>query len=201
MKLSEIKLNELDIREAGIWPWPAKAGLLILVFSVLVGAGWYLDWQERQEELEQVKGEEQELRSRFESRQRRAAALDDYREQLDEMEDSFGALLRQLPSRVEVAGLLVDISQTGLSAGLEFELFRPQATQEREFYAEMPIAIEVRGTYQELGEFVSGVANLPRIVTLHGFDIERADDDGELRMEATARTYWYLADEEEEADQ
>lgn len=196
MKLSEMNLNELDLSEIGIWPWPAKIVVLILVFALLVGAGWYFDWQHRHASLEQVEAEETELRQRFEVRQRRAAALDDYKQQLEEMEESFGAMLRQLPSRVEVAGLLVDISQTGLASGLEFELFRPQQTREREFYAEMPIEIEVRGTYHQFGRFVSGVANLPRIVTLHDVEIDDADDDGALAMRATARTYWYLDEEE-----
>lgn len=196
MKLSEINLNELDLNEIGVWPWPAKIVVLVLVFALLVGAGWYFDWQHRHATLEQVEAEESELRHRFEIRQERAAALDDYRQQLEEMEESFGTMLRQLPSRVEVAGLLVDISQTGLASGLEFELFRPQQTREREFYAEMPIEIEVRGTYHQFGRFVSGVANLPRIVTLHDVEIDDADDDGQLAMRATARTYWYLDEEE-----
>lgn len=192
MNLSEINLSELDINEIGIWPWPAKAAVIIVVFGLVVAAGWYFDWQNLQEDLEEVQAQEQQLRSEFEIKQRRAAALDDYKEQLAEMEESFGAMLRQLPSRVEVAGLLVDISQTGLSAGLEFELFRPQQTQEQEFYAEMPIEIEVRGGYHQFGRFVSGVANLPRIVTLHDVSISQTDNDGELAMQATARTYWYL---------
>ena len=197
MKLSEISLNELDFNEIGTWPWPAKAVVLIIVLAAVVAAGWYFDWQDQQQSLEQVRGEEDQLRSQFEIRQRRAAALDDYKAQLEEMEDSFGAMLRQLPSRVEVAGLLVDISQTGLASGLEFELFRPQSTQEREFYAEMPIEIEVRGQYHEFGRFVSGVANLPRIVTLHDVTItDGGGDDGELTMQATARTYWYLEEGE-----
>lgn len=193
MKLSGINLNELDFNEIGGWPWPAKAVVLVIVLAAVVAAGWYFDWQDQQERLERVQGEEDQLRSQFEIRQRRAAALDDYKAQLEEMEDSFGAMLRQLPSRVEVAGLLVDISQTGLASGLEFELFRPQSTREREFYAEMPIDIEVRGHYHEFGRFVSGVANLPRIVTLHDVTItDGGGDNGELTMRATARTYWYL---------
>lgn len=193
MKLPEMNLNELDINEIGNWPWPAKAIVLAILLAAVVAAGWYFDWQDQQEELERVQNEEEQLRTTFEIRQRRAAALDDYKEQLEEMEDTFGALLRQLPSRVEVAGLLVDISQTGLASGLEFELFRPQSSSEREFYAEMPIQIEVRGTYHEFGRFVSGIANLPRIVTLHDVTIRDAGgDDGELTMTATARTYWYL---------
>ncbi|SEO89880.1 type 4a pilus biogenesis protein PilO [Aquisalimonas asiatica] len=197
MRLSEINLNELDLNEIGIWPWPAKAVVLILVFALLVGAGWYFDWQDRQDALERAEAEETDLRHRFEVRQERAAALDDYKQQLEEMEESFGAMLRQLPSRVEVAGLLVDISQTGLASGLEFELFRPQETREREFYAEMPIEIEVRGSYHQFGRFVSGVANLPRIVTLHDVEIDDAGgDNGELAMRATARTYWYLDEED-----
>jgi type IV pilus assembly protein PilO len=137
MNLSEINLSELDINEIGIWPWPAKAVVVTVVFALVVAAGWYFDWQELQEELEDVQAQEQQLRSEFEIKQRRAAALDDYKQQLAEMEESFGAMLRQLPSRVEVAGLLVDISQTGLSAGLEFELFRPQQHQEQECHEQV----------------------------------------------------------------
>lgn len=192
-----MNLNELDITEIGIWPWPFKAVVIILAFVLVVGAGYWFDWTNKTEEIDRLRSQHQELRSEFEVKQRRAAALDDYREQLEEMRESFGNLLRQLPSRVEVAGLLVDISQTGLSAGLEFDLFRPQGTQEQEFYAQMPINIEVRGDYHEFGRFVSGVANLPRIVTLHDVQIQSGNGDGddELTMAATARTYWYLGDD------
>ncbi|WP_290650059.1 type 4a pilus biogenesis protein PilO [Aquisalimonas sp.] len=195
MNLSEINLNELDLKEIGTWPWAAKAVVIAVAFALIVGAGWHFDWKDQQANLERVQGKEDELRSQFEHRQLRAAALDDYKAQLEQMEESFGAMLRQLPSRVEVAGLLVDISQTGLAAGLEFKLFRPRRTSEREFYAEMPIDIEVRGDYHQFGRFVSGVANLPRIVTLHDVQIADARDNGKLSMRATARTYWYLDEE------
>jgi len=193
------QFRNLDMNNPGGWPMPVKAIALVLVFALTMGASWYFDWSKQLQRLEQAEAEERQLREEFELKQRRAASLEAYEAQLEEMQESFGAMLRQLPSRAEVSRLLVDVSQTGLGSGLEFELFRPQDPVRREFYAELPVNIRVNGGYREFAAFVSGVANLPRIVTLHDIAISRAGEDGDddLVMELTARTYWYLQDEEE----
>jgi type IV pilus assembly protein PilO len=191
MKLQE--LNELDFSNIGDWPAAVKA-VLILILSAVVGTAWYfLDIEDQYKQLDRVAAVEKDLRADFEAKQAKAANLEAYRIQLAEMEESFGAMLRQLPNRTEVADLLVDVSQTGLAAGLEFELFQPQAEVPKDFYAELPIKIRVIGNYHEFGEFVSGLAALPRIVTIHDVQIQpRANTAGALVMEATARTYRYL---------
>lgn len=194
MNLQE--LNELDLSNVGDWPAIVKL-ILILILCALVGVGWYfLDIEDQYLALEREEKVEQDLRLDFETKQARAANLDAYRTQLAEMQESFGAMLRQLPNRTEVADLLVDVSQTGLAAGLEFELFQPQAEVPKDFYAELPIKIRVVGGYHEFGEFVSGLAALPRIVTIHNVNIKprQAKDGkpGELVLEAIARTYRYL---------
>jgi len=150
--------------------------------------------------LERAQREEQELRATFEDKQRRAANFDAYRAQLDEIERDFGAMLRQLPGRTEVPNLLVDISQTGLSAGLEEQLFQPMGEIQREFYAELPIKIRLSGSYHELGDFVSGIAGLPRIVTLHDIAIVPEDEEvtDELILDVTAKTYRYLDEDSTE---
>ncbi len=187
------ELNELDFSNIGDWPAIVKA-ILIIILCALVGVGWYyLDTEDQYIQLERVEKVEQDLRGEFETKQHKAANLDAYRAQLKEMEESFGAMLRQLPNKTEVADLLVDVSQTGLAAGLEFELFQPQSEIPKDFYAELPIKLRVIGTYHEFGEFVSGLAALPRIVTVHDVSIApRPNSPGELVMEATARTYRYL---------
>lgn len=191
MKMQD--LNELDFSNIGDWPAVVKI-ILILLLCGLVGVGWYFyDIEARYEQLQRVENTEKDLRQDFETKQAKAANLEAYRAQLAEMQESFGAMLRQLPNRTEVADLLVDVSQTGLAAGLEFELFQPQAEVPKDFYAELPIKIRVIGNYHEFGEFVSGLAALPRIVTIHDVQIQpRADSPGLLVMEATARTYRYL---------
>jgi type IV pilus assembly protein PilO len=144
--------------------------------------------------LERVQREEQELRATFEDKQRRAANFDAYRAQLAEIERDFGAMLRQLPGRTEVPNLLVDISQTGLAAGLQEELFQPMGEIQRDFYAELPIRMRLSGSYHELGGFVSGIAALPRIVTLHDIQVRPVNEDvpDELTLDVTAKTYRYL---------
>lgn len=190
-------LNELDLNNPGGWPAPAKAVAVVLILALVVAAGWWFDWRHQADALARVQGEESELRQQFEQKQRRAANLEAYERQLEEMRESFGAMLRQLPSRAEVSRLLVDISQTGLASGLEFELFKPESVVRREFYAELPVTIRVRGQYSEFARFVSGVANLPRIVTLDNVRVAPVGQEqgGELVMNVTARTYWYLDEE------
>ena len=187
------ELNELDFSNIGDWPGLVKA-ILILVLCALVGVGWYFyDIEGRYETLARAENTELELRQDFENKQAKAANLEAYRAQLAEMQESFGAMLRQLPNRTEVADLLVDVSQTGLAAGLEFELFQPQGEVPKDFYAELPIKIRVIGSYHEFGEFVSGLVALPRIVTIHNVQIQnRSNSPGKLVMEALARTYRYL---------
>lgn len=198
MKIQGVELSELDLNNTGSWPPVIKFLAALLVCAAVVAAGWYFSWQDQQQQLVRVEAQEPQLRGEFETKQERAANLGAYEELLEEMQRSLEARLRELPSRVEVPPLLVDISQAGLGAGLEFELFRPGSSVRRDFYAEMPIQIRVRGRFHEFGRFVSDVANLPRIVTLHDVEISRGGDNGELTMSATARTYWYLDDEGED---
>ena len=196
------ELNELDFSNIGEWPVVVKA-ITVLLLCALITVGWYFfDIEDRYLQLERHKQIEKELRQQFEIKKAKTANLDAYKAQLAEMQESFGAMLRQLPDKTEVAGLLVDVSQTGLVAGLEFELFQPQDEIPREFYAELPIKLRVRGRYHEFGSFVSGLVSLPRIVTLHDFSIHRAGDEKGgpgrqlLILEATAKTYRYLDEEE-----
>lgn len=199
------ELNQLDLSNIGEWPAIAK-GLLIVLLCGLLAVGWYyFDVEDQYRALDQAKQTEQDLRKQFEVKQAKAANLDAYRAQLAEMQESFGTMLRQLPNKTEVAGLLVDVSQTGLAAGLEFELFQPQKEIPREFYAELPIRLRVTGLYHQFGEFVSGLASLPRIVTVYDISIKRrgannrkggqALKGGKLVLEATAKTYRYLDEE------
>ena len=160
----------------------------------MIGAGYYFDTKGLLANLDREERKETQLRQKFETEQRKVANLEELKQQLEEMRRSFGAMLRQLPSKTEIPNLIVDISQTGLSAGLEIELFRPEAEVRKGFYAEKPIELRVIGNYHQMGNFVSGVAALPRIVTLHDITMEPMDD-GRLKMEATAKTYRYLDDQ------
>ena len=188
------QLRDVDLETLANSPLPVKLLLAAIVTALVVAAGWWLDWRDQAQQFDRVVAQERDLRATYEVRARRAANLDAYREQLAEMEERFGAMLRQLPSRAEVASLLVDISQEGRAAGLEFELFQPQAQRRQEFYAEMPVLVRVRGNYHQFGRFVSGVAALPRIVTLHDVNVRPAG--GDMTMELTARTYWYLEEDD-----
>ena len=192
MKLQD--LNKLDINDIGDWPAPIKL-LIVLLVAVLVGVAWYyMDTQDQYAALERVRREEKDLRTAFEEKQQKAANYEKYKAQLAEMKQTFGAMLRQLPNKKEVADLLIDVSQTGLAAGLEFQLFQPQNEIPKDFYAELPIKLRVVGDYHEFGEFISGIAALPRIVTMHDIDIKPITGQraGSLVMEATAATYRYL---------
>ncbi len=196
MNLQE--LNELDLSNMGVWPMPIKI-VLTLILAVGVGVGWYyLNTQDQLVALERVEKKEQELRGTFETKQAKAVNLEAYKKQLEEMKQSFGAMLRQLPDKTEVAELLVDVSQTGLASGLEFELFQPSGEVPKEFYAELPIKLKVHGSYHEFGNFISGLAALPRIVTIHDVVIKPVKSkgaDAALVLEATAKTYRYLDEE------
>ncbi len=192
-------LNELDFSNIGIWPTPVKAVAILLLCVALLVGWYYYNTEEQLLSLEKSEKKELQLRAEFEQKQAKAANLEKYKKQLAEMEQSFGTMLRQLPDKTEVADLLVDVSQTGLAAGLEFELFAPKREVPREFYAEMPISIRVHGNYHEFGEFISGLAALPRIVTIHNVQINPKGKiktkDNPLVMNATAKTYRYLDEE------
>ena len=194
MKIPE--LNNLDFRDMGSWPSPIRAVMVAVLSIMLFGLGYWFDFRHQTEQLVAAEQSEKDLKSVFETRAAKAANLEAYEQQLAEMRASFGAMLRQLPNKTEVADLLVDVSQTGLASGLEFNLFQPQAEVPKEFYAELPIDIEVRGSYHEFGAFISSVAALPRIVTVHGIRISREKDQEELEMTLTAKTYRYLEEGE-----
>jgi len=197
MTLDDIR--RLNIREAGNWPLLPKIMILgVLLFLILL-AGAFFDWRDQFEALDKAQEEEIKLRDAYASKKAKAVNLDLYVQQLKEIEQSFGALLKQLPNKSEMDALLTDINQAGLGRGLQFELFRP-ATQERmaDFYAELPISVRITGNYHDMGAFASDVAQLPRIVTLN--DVGIVNDKGTLIMEATAKTFRYL-DEEEVAKQ
>lgn len=197
MKLDE--LRNLDPNNIGSWPIPAKALVIIVVCGLVLGAGYWFHTKNQIAQLEQARALEQEKRQEFERKQKKAANLEPLKEQLEDMKTSFGAMLKQLPNKAEIEALLVDISQTGLASGLEFELFQPLDEVRKDFYAEKPIRIRVTGGYHEFGEFVSGVASLPRIVTQHNISITPKargnQSDTTLIMESTAKTYRYLDNE------
>lgn len=187
-------LNELDFSNLGDWPLAVKL-ILVLIVCALVGVGGYFLHIEKQyEDLERVRRVEQDLKADFELKQAKAANLEAYKKQLAEMRESFGEMLRQLPDKTEVADLLVDVSQTGLAAGLEFELFQPEGEAPKDFYAELPIKIRVTGSYHEFGEFISGLASLPRIVTIHNVQMSPRDEES-LVLDAVVKTYRYLDEE------
>jgi type IV pilus assembly protein PilO len=197
MTLDDIR--RLNIREAGNWPLLPKIVILGILFVLILAAGAFFDWSDQIEALNKSQDEELKLREAYATKKAKAVNLDLYVQQLKEIEQSFGALLKQLPNKSEMDALLTDINQAGLGRGLQFELFRP-ATQERiaDFYAELPISVRITGNYHDMGAFASDVAQLPRIVTLN--DVGIVNDKGTLTMEATAKTFRYL-DEDEVAKQ
>lgn len=195
--MKDINLNDLDLSTIGSWPAAAKAAVVVVLCIAVLGLGYMLDTRAQLEELERSRAKEVQLKQTFEKKQAKAVNLDAYRKQMEEMEQSFGAMLRQLPSKTEVESLLVDISQTGLASGIEFQLFRPAAETHLEFYAEQPINMTVKGSYHEFGAFAGGVAALPRIVTLHNIALSRAGgQDKDLTMTLMAKTYRYLDEDE-----
>lgn len=192
-------LNNLDPQNIGAWPLPIRIVVIAVVCAGIGYATFHYDVNPQFDALEKVEKEEITLRGAFEVKQKKAANLQALKEQLAEMKQSFGDMIRQLPDKTEVAGLIVDISQTGLAAGLEFKLFKPGKEKPAEFYSELPISIEVIGHYHQLGEFVSGIAALPRIVTTHDISIVKGSgkESKTLVMKATAKTYRALDEEEE----
>lgn len=191
------ELKALDINDVGRWPLAFRAGVIALVFVAVCALGiWFAIIKDKAPQLARAEQEELELKITFENKQRKAANYDAYRAQLSQIEQSFGTMLRQLPGKTEIPSLIVDISQTGLAAGLQEKLFRPEAEIPRDFYAEKPIRIRLSGSYHEIANFVSGIAALPRIVTLHNIDITREGEGNfdQLSLEVTAQTYRYLED-------
>ncbi len=191
-------LNNLTFDNIGTWPGPVKIVFIIIVCSAILGLGYWKDISVLQENLKKVEIEESDLKITFEGRQKKAANLEALKLQLENIKETFGDLLKRLPNKTEVAALLVDISQQGLGAGLEFELFKPGREKQADFYVELPINISVVGTYHEFGQFISGVSDLPRIVTNHNVKIK--PKGSQLVLQTTAKTYRYM-DEEEEASQ
>jgi len=195
------ELKSLDPRDPGRWPLAVRGFCVIVLFAVCTLVFSYMFvWTQDRPVLQKAEADELDLRTQFENKQQRAANLDAYKGQLAEMEHTFGAMLRQLPGKTEVPNLLVDISQTGLAAGLSEKLFQPGPEKSNGFYAELPIKIRLVGSYHQFGAFVSGIAALPRIVTLH--DIQIAPVEGKsagnydnLTMDVTAKTYRYIEDE------
>jgi len=191
--------RRLNFREVGSWPWLPKAIVLALLVLFICGLGAFFDWKDQWEALGVAEQEEVKLKEQYTQKKARAINYDLYVQQLAEVEQSFGALVKQLPNRSEIDALLTDINQAGLGRGLQFDLFRP-APQEKmaDFYAELPINIRITGNYHDIGAFASDVAALPRIVTLN--DVAISNDKGTLSMDAVAKTFRYL-DEEEIAKQ
>jgi type IV pilus assembly protein PilO len=194
------ELRRLDPKDIGRWPVLFRALAVGLIFIVLTGALiWFVPMRNQMPDLDRARTEETDLMRTFDERQRKAANFDQYRTQLKDMERSFGAMLRQLPGRTEVPSLLVDISQVGLSSGLQEKLFQPLPEVRKDFYAELPIKIRLTGSYHQFGQFVSGIAALPRIVTLHDISISPESKDAgadRLTLDVTAKTYRYLDDAE-----
>lgn len=194
MDLADI--NNLDFKNIGNAPLPVKIGIIIFLCVALAAAAFYFDTKDQLAHLEQTEAEEGTLRTNFESKQKKAVNLELYKVQLEEMRKTFGTLIRQLPSETEIPNLIVDISRTGLSSGLEIDLFKPGSETKKDFYSEKPIQLRVKGGYHEFGEFASGVAALPRVVTLHNITLTPGTGDKPMTMAATAKTYRYLDDEE-----
>ena len=190
--LNELDINDLNFENIGSWPGPVKFILCVLLLAGVIAGGYYYHVEDLQLQLQRVEAEEVKLREEFESKAFQAANLDAYRQQMKEMEESFGALVSQLPSDTEVPGLLEDITNKGLLNGLEIGSIDLQPEQSRAFYVELPIAIQAVGSYHDLGAFVSGMAGLPRIVTLHNFSISAPGaNTNQLGMSITAKTYRY----------
>jgi type IV pilus assembly protein PilO len=207
MNLSEINLSDINLREAGDWPLAGKLALVVIIVAMVLGAGYYFFTNDQLMQLETVKAEEKKLRDEFVEKQRVAANLEAFRAQLAQMEADLAVMLRQLPTGTEMPDLLDDVSNTGKKSGLDFELFKPEAEQPRDFYAAKPITIKAKANYHQFGAFVSGVAALPRIVTLENVTLTGAgggkggargatgDAKGKTELvdiQATLQTYRYM---------
>ena len=190
------ELRTLDRRQPGNWPWPIKVATLLVVFIVIQAAAYFLVWQGQADQIEQGRNDVAKQKEAFLEKKKLAVNLEAYKQQRAEIEQSFGALLKQLPNKSELDALLIDINQAGLGRGLAFELFKPSEKENfTEFYAELPVNIKVTGNYHDLGAFASDVAKMPRIVLLTDLKLD-PPKDGVLSMEAVAKTYRYLDEEE-----
>lgn len=189
-------LRRLDPKNIGNWPLGPKLGTLVILLAVIIFVSYWFDWQHQIEELDSHRAKEAQLRQTFLEKKRQAINLDAYRKQLDDIEKSFGALLKQLPSKSEMDALLTDINQAGLGRGLQFELFKPAASESMsEFYAELPIQLKISGGYHDFGAFATDISKLSRIVTLNDIALA-AGKDGLITMDSVAKTYRYLDEEE-----
>ena len=195
MTLSD--LRRLDPKKIGSWPILPKLGVLFITLVFIVAASWWFDWQHQIEGINQEKLKEEGLRKTFLTKKSEAINLPAYQKQLEDIEKQFGALLKQLPGKSEMDALLTDINQAGLGRGLQFELFKPAAQEtRRDFYAELPISIKVTGNYHDIGAFASDIGKLSRIVTLENISLASAGKSGGLALDALAKTFRYLDDEE-----
>jgi len=197
--LKSLDLNNLDFQNIGAWPAAAKGILYFLVFALCLGGGYYLRIEARLQELETVTAKEESLKTQFKQKAFKAANLKALRKQMEQIQESFGALLSQLPSDTEVPGLLEDITDKAITNGLEITEIKLNGEKFEEFYVELPISIAVKGSYHDLAGFVSGIAGMPRIVTLHDYQIKPLKEKGNnsrLGMQITAKTYRYKGDEE-----
>lgn len=195
-QLKNFDVNDIEVERIGVWPLPGKIFVCVLLVVVVFAGTYYLKIKDLNAQLDRVVAEESSLRQTFETKSFQAANLEEYRNQMVEMEKSFGALLSRLPSDTEVPGLLEDIDARGSESGLDINSIRLEAEQQSEYYVELPISIDVEGGYHDLGTFVSGVAGMPRIVTLHDFTIARQQDSGTLTMQIGAKTYRYKSQDE-----
>ena len=193
MKLDDF--NNIDFKNMGGLPMPVKLVLLSFLFLLLMGLGYWFLWSDQMAEIDQAKAKEQELRKVFLDKKAQAIKVDAYKQQMVDIEKTFGALLKQLPDKSQMDGLLTDINQAGLGRGLEFDLFKPGQESVAEFYAEMPIQIKIRGNYHDIGAFATDISKLSRIVTLNDLTIApigKDSKDSMLSLDATAKTYRYL---------
>ena len=191
-----LDISNVDLNNIGTAPLVLKVLVVVLVAASIIGLGFYFDTKGQLATHEKAQAKEAQLRKTFEVKVKKAANLEEYKEQLEEMRRTFGTLLRQLPSKTEIPALIVDISQTALASGLEVKLFKPGGETEKEFYAEKPIQLVMEGDYHQFGLFASEVAALPRIVTLHNIKLKPNEDSGKMTMNAKAKTYRYLDSEE-----
>ncbi len=189
-------LRNIDLNNIGAWPLPVKIGAIIILSLAILGAGAWFVVKPKWEEFKRTQTQEEQLKKTYSSKVALAVNLDAYKQQMEEMRQTFGSLLRQLPDTTEVPDLLIDITQAGLGRGLEFVLFKPEKENPKEFYAELPISIKVTGNYHELANFVSDVAALPRIVTFGDIAIQAQKKSNKLLMTAKAKTYRYLDENE-----
>jgi type IV pilus assembly protein PilO len=189
------ELRRLDPKKIGSWPAAPKLATLAIVLLLIVGLAYWFDWKDQLERIDAEKAREDQLKASFVDKKKQALDLPLYRKQLEDIEKQFGALLKQLPGRSEMDALLTDINQAGLGRGLQFELFKPASEEAKEFYAELPITIRISGSYHDIGAFASDIGKLSRIVTLNDVVLQPAKD-GSLVMDATAKTFRYLDEEE-----